>query len=122
MLVMKIKKTTTIIEVSELELKKNFYGGYVDLLKDSFDDALESFENFETNIGHLSDIIDSVSKSGFTSLFKDGYTMMLLPEEDFQVVDEFFEKGLEAQEELEVRIVNLDGNVIETVKHPNIVF
>lgn len=85
------------------------YENYVDLLKDVVDE--ENPEHFENEIYRLSDAISSTHKSGFTHLFLDGYTMMLLDPKSFDVVENW-EKG----DVIELVIQKDDGSV-EVVTH-----
>jgi len=114
---MRTRKITNIIRVTTTELKKNLYGNYLQLLNDSLSDEMEYFE---MDANRLTDAIQTIQKHGFTDLFKEGYTMMLLPEDDFNFVDQWFNRPGSAEEELEVRIYNEDQALVETVKHEDL--
>ena len=105
-----------IITTSETELKKNFYGTFVDLLNDSLKDELEYFE---MDVNRLTDCIEQIEKHGFTPLFKDGYTMMLLSPKDFQDVEDFFLHHSDDDAELEIHIQGLN-TLREIVNHKDL--
>lgn len=117
--------TTTkhTIKVERDDLKSNIYKAFQVMLQDHLDDGKESLEYFEMDNGRLSDVINTINKgglSGLRDLFAEGYTMMLLNDDDFCYVDNFFGKKLEKQgEELEVHIMH-EGRVLEIVKHDDL--
>lgn len=82
-------KKTTKIQVTETELCKSFYENYMDLLQDTVKEEDPGF--FESEIHRLSDAISGIHKSGFTPLFEDGYTMMLLDPKAFEIVEDWRE-------------------------------
>ena len=100
---------TTKIQVTETELRKSFYSNYMDLLIDTMKE--EDPEYFESEINRLSDAISSTHKSGFTHLFKDGYTMMILGPDEFDIVESWKEGDV-----IELVITKADGSV-EVVTH-----
>jgi hypothetical protein len=102
-----------IITTSETNLKKNFYESYADLLTDSLGDDMEYFE---MDVNRLSDCIQQIDKYGFTPLFKDGYTMMLLSSNDFRDVEDFFREHSNDDAELEIHIQG-SNTIREIVKH-----
>lgn len=108
-----------IITTNATELKKNLYSSYADLLQDSLEDDLEYFE---MDVNRLSDCIEQIEKHGFTPLFKDGYTMMLLSPKDFQSVEDFFREHSNDDAELEIHIQGLKGSntLREIVKHDDL--
>lgn len=117
--------TTTkhTIKVERDDLKSNIYKAFNLMLQDHLDDGAESLEYFEIDNGRLSDVINAINKGGLgglRDLFAEGYTMMLLNDDDFCYVDNFFGKKLEKQgEELEVHIMH-EGRVLEIVKHDDL--
>jgi hypothetical protein len=98
-----IKKTTKIT-ITKTELLKSFYANYLDLLKDTADE--EDLGFFESEINRLSDAISGIHKHGFTQLFQDGYTMMLLEPKAFDLVE-----GWKEGDEIELVITDKDGSV-----------
>ena len=100
---------TTKIQVTKTELCKVFYDNYMEMLKDVVNE--ENPEYFENEIHRLSDAISGIHKHGFTHLFEDGYTMMLLEPKAFDLVE-----GWREGDELELVINNEDGSV-EVVTH-----
>lgn len=114
--------TTTkhTIKVERDDLKSNIYKAFHFMLQDHLDDGKESLEYFEIDNGRLSDVINAINKEGFRDLFAEGYTMMLLNDNDFCYVEDFFGKKLDKQgEELEVHIMH-EGRVLEIVKHDDL--
>lgn len=84
-----IATTNYTIHTTEAELKKNFAASITDLLSDhiKYD---EEIETFESDLFMLQDNFASINKHGFRSLFKEGFTPMLLNEKDFEDVEDFF--------------------------------
>jgi len=106
-----MRKTSTLhtINATEEKLKKNLYDSYLDILKDCLkEDTAEYFEN-EAHM--LSEAIQTVDKHGFASLFKDGYTMMLLDPQDFNFIDRWFNKPGSGNENLQVVVTKSNGSV-----------
>lgn len=105
--------TTTTIRVTADELKKQLYKAFLDILADNIDDH----ELFELETNRLTDAMQTIDKHGFTPLFKDSYTMLLLPGRDFDAVEEFFSNGYDKDpdRELEVRVLDNDGNIKERI-------
>lgn len=103
-------KTTTLhtINTTEENLKKNFYSSYLDILTDGLKDDIEYFEH---DVHRLSSAIQDIEKLGFTELFKEGYTMMLLDPNYFNFVDEWFNKDGSAEENLQIVITKKNGQV-----------
>jgi hypothetical protein len=75
------------INTTEEQLKKNLYSAYLDILTDGFKDDVEYFEH---DAHRLSAVIEDIGKNGFRSVFRDGYTMMLLTSDDFNFVEKWF--------------------------------
>jgi len=103
-------KTTTLhtIHTTEEKLKKNLYSSYVDILTDGLKEDTTEF--FEHDAHRLSESIQTVDKHGFASLFKDGFTMMLLDAQDFDFVDRWFNKPkFSNEEDLVVKISMKNG-------------
>ena len=94
----------TKIRVTKTELCKVFYDNYMEMLKDVVNE--ENPEYFENEIHRLSDAISGIHKHGFTHLFEDGYTMMLLEPKAFDLVESWKEGDV-----LELVITSEDGSV-----------
>ena len=75
------------INTTEEQLKKNIFSAYLNILNDSFQDDIEYFEQ---DVHRISGVIADINKSGFRSIFQDGYTMMLLSPDDFSFVEKWF--------------------------------
>ena len=104
-------KTTTLhtINATEEQLKRNLYSSYLDIFTDGLkEDTVEFMEN---DVHRLSEAIQTVDKHGFVSLFKEGYTMMLLDPNDFNFVDKWFNKPGSAEENLQIVITKKNGQV-----------
>ena len=112
-------KTTTIhkITVNATDLKKNLCASYLQLLQDELEAKEIDFEYFKMDLDRFQDELDSIVKSGFAQAFRDGNTMVLLNGEDFEFVENWFEKNRNLSEELVVRILDEKGNQTEVVQH-----
>ncbi len=105
-------KTSTLhtINTTEEQLKKNLYSSYVDILTDGLKEDTVKF--FEHDAHRLSEAIQTIDKHGFASLFKEGYTMMLLDPKDFDFVERWFNKPKFFNEEnLQVVVTKSNGSV-----------
>ena len=103
-------KTTTLhtINTTEDQLKRNLYSSYLDIFTDGLKE--DTVEFLEHDVHRLSDAIQTIDKHGFASLFKEGYTMMLLDSEDFNFVDKWFDKPkFFNEEDLVVKILMKNG-------------
>lgn len=103
-------KTTTLhtINTTEEKLKRNLYSSYLDILNDSLKEDI--VEYFALEAHRLSEAIQTVDKHGFASLFKDGFTVMLLDNDDFEFVDKWFNKPkFFNEEDLVVKILMKNG-------------
>ena len=103
-------KTTTLhtINATEEQLKRNLYSSYLDIFTDGLKE--DTVEFIEHDVHRLSEAIQTVDKHGFASLFKEGYTMMLLDSEDFDFVDKWFNKPKFTNgEDLVVKILMKNG-------------
>ena len=103
-------KTSTLhtINATEEQLKKNLYSSYLDILNDLFNNEA-TVKCFENDVHRLSSAIQDIDKHGFTSLFKEGYTMMLLDTEDFNFVDQWFNEP--GNSNLQVVVTKANGSV-----------
>ena len=104
-------KTTTLhtINTTEDQLKRNLYSSYLDIFTDGLKE--DTVEFLEHDVHRLSSAIQDIEKLGFTELFKDGYTMMLLDPNDFNFVDKWFNKPGSAEENLQIVITKKNGQV-----------
>jgi len=119
---MNIKTTKKhTIKVQATKLKKNLYSSFVDLLRDELIEAESDFDYFRIDLNRFHDEITSIEKNGFTSSFKDGYTMMLLDSDVFDFVEQWFNKPkFDGEEELEISIRNHLDDEIQIVKHTDL--
>ena len=97
------------IHTTEERLKRNFYSAYSDIFTDNLKE--DTVEFFEHDAHRLSSAIQTIDKHGFASLFRDGYTMMLLNPNDFEFVDKWFNKPGSADEELQIIIEKKNGSI-----------
>ena len=113
-----ITTTQYTITVTETELKKNFAASITDLLSDhiKYD---EDIETFESDLFMLQDNFASINKSGFRSLFKEGFTPMLLSQKDFEDVEDFFRHHSADDSKLQI-IISKEDKEDETVEEYNI--
>jgi hypothetical protein len=100
---------TTKIQVTENELLQSFCKNYMELLKDTVDE--EDPNIFESEIHRLSDAISSTRKHGFTQLFQEGYTMMILDPKTFEIVENWNEG-----DHIEL-VITKDDRSVEVVTH-----
>lgn len=96
-----------ILEVPAESLKRNFASNYLNALQDELK-AGEDMEQFTSILNRFQDEMNSIEKHGFTGLFYDGMTNMLLDDTDFQDVEKFYQ-GKPAEEELEIVVVYPNG-------------
>ena len=112
--------TTTqyTITVTETELKKNFAASITDLLSDhiKFD---EDIETFESDLFMLQDNFATINRSGFRSLFKEGFTPMLLSQKDFEDVEDFFRHHSADDSKLQI-IISKEDKENEVIGHDDI--
>ena len=110
--------TQYTITVTETELKKNFAASIADLLSDhiKYD---EDIETFESDLFMLQDNFATINRSGFRSLFKEGFTPMLLNDKDFKDVDDFFRQHSADDSKLQIVITKEDKDD-EVIGHDDI--
>ena len=112
--------TTTqyTITVTETELKKNFAASITDLLSDhiKYD---EDIETFESDLNMLQDNFAMINKHGFRSLFKEGFTPMLLNYKDFEDVENFFREHSADDNALQI-IISKEDKEDEVIGHDDI--
>ena len=114
--VMKItKSTTTTLEVEASDLIETFSHACLDIAKDLTDDV-------STLLGHLKMMqnnLQLMSGGHFKTIFCEGYTMMTLPPEAFDFVEDFY-SNQKSGETLEIKVVGLDGDVVDTISEEDI--
>lgn len=113
--------TTTkhTITVQYSDMKSSFYSSQLDMIKDELHG--EDNKTFEHGIKNLHADIVTIENEGFGSLFRDGYTMVLLPGKDFDFVDEWFGDNKHLSEELVVVIMKGE-KVVEEVRHTDLCY
>ena len=105
------------IKVTSKSIFKNFSDNILDILHDMNGDQ----ETFENELHAFSGRLQDCRKNGFKTLFEEGFTPLLLNEDEFQYVENFFaDKKDKYGEEIVVEILDDNGNVIETVEHNKI--
>jgi len=90
-----------LIKVKAKDLKTNLSVAFRDILNDALDDDLNIFE---TETHRLSDAFSTINKCGFTPLFRDSYTMLLLPGNIFDYVEEI--QGNQGEDKITIQITN----------------
>jgi hypothetical protein len=112
--------TTTLhtINTTEEQLKRNLYSFYLENLSDGLKE--DTVEFFEQEAHRLSKVIQTIDKHGFASLFKDGFTMVLLDAEDFDFVEKWVNKPkFFNEEDLVVKILMKNGTT-QVVNHKDL--
>jgi len=74
----------TIVNVTEDEVIQNFKVSYMDAIADA---DREDLAGLTRSFAKDSELID---QQNYIQLFRDGSTMMILPPEAFQVIEDFF--------------------------------
>jgi hypothetical protein len=100
--------TTTkhTVNVTESELFLNLSKRFLDIL----DDNIPDHELFTIEACRLSDLLLTIEKSGWSSIFNDGYTAVVLSNEDMEYIEDFA-KGKKGDGVLEVVIKRRNGSV-----------
>jgi hypothetical protein len=109
--------TTTkrhIIKLEQDEAKRNLISSFIDLLHDDCRD--EEVDMVESDINRLTDCLQMINKGNFKEVFKEGYTMMILPPAEFKYVEDFFREHSN-NDELNIILTNKDGTTAEVVPH-----
>jgi len=96
-------KEITKIQTTETQIRKNFYRNYLELLNDVGHEEDPSY--FECEVNRLSGAIQDSYKNGLKDLFAEGYTMLLLDSEEFEVVE-----NMEEGDEIQIVIAKNDGS------------
>jgi len=109
--------TKTIITVKKNDLRKNIADQFKDMITScyTFQDV-EDIENMQADLNRLTDCLEQIDNGLVSNVFADGYTMMLLSFKDFETVEEFFHENSHNDNELEIHVTDLEGNVIEKVE------
>jgi hypothetical protein len=106
------------INTTEEQLKRNLYSSYLENLSDGLKE--DTVEFFEQGAHRLSKVIQTIDKHGFASLFKDGFTMVLLDAEDFDFVEKWVNKPkFFNEEDLVVKILMKNGTT-QVVNHEDL--
>ena len=108
--------TKTIITVKKNDLRKNIADQFKDMITScyTFQDV-EDIENMQADLNRLTDCLEQIDNGLVSNVFADGYTMMLLPFQDFETVEEFFQENSHNDNMLEIHVTDLEGNVIEKI-------
>jgi len=114
-----VTTTKHAIKVQADDIKNRFYSGRMDALLDEL--QIGDVEDFERGIKNLHADIVTVDEEGYSSLFRDGYTMVLLGEKDFEFIETWFKRDMPAAgpEELVVSIMR-GKEVIEEVHYSDL--
>ena len=116
--VMKITKSTnTVIEVKASDLIERFSIVHLDIANDMTDDPQVLADHLITLADNLKDLRDG----NFAKVFVEGYTMMLLPCDAFDYVEDYFVNA-RLGETIEIQVVDEAGNVVDTVLESEIVY
>ena len=104
--------TKTILNVTEEHLKQNLIDGFKDIFNTYNLQFEEDRRQYEADFNRLTDCLEQMDKWGFGSVFKDGYTPMLLKLEDFEEVEKFFHENSHNDNTFEIHIKTTHGNLI----------
>ena len=102
-------RTTTVVEVKTRELFDILSESSLEMLWDDPDSGMGE------NIFNDLKTIARGDVAGIRQLFRDGYTMMMLPPKAFQVVEAIFANSLQDRAPVEIHLFNDDGNFIGVV-------
>ena len=108
--------TKTIITIKKNDLRKNIADQFRDMITScyTFQDV-EDIGNMQADLNRLTDCLEQIDNGLLSNVFADGYTMMLLSFQDFETVEEFFQENSHNDNELEIHVTDLEGNVIEKI-------
>lgn len=108
--------TKTIITVKKNDLRKNIADQFRDMITScyTFQDV-EDIENMQADLNRLTDCLEQIDNGLVSNVFADGYTTMLLSFKDFETVEEFFQENSHNDNELEIHVTDLEGNVIDKI-------
>jgi len=105
------------LKVTNKSLFKNFSSNILDILQDANVDQ----ETFENELHAFSGRLQDCRKNGFKTLFEEGFTPLLLNEDEFQYIENFFADNKDKYgEEIVIEILCDHGNVIETIEQNKI--
>ena len=108
-----MKKTTTIIHTIEIdfyETLKGFVACNNDLLNDLADD---NTNELYIHVQSYAQAIKDFSEYKIKNICKEGYTMMLLEEEEFEFIESVLTHGAD-NEDIQLKVVR-DGEVVEII-------
>jgi hypothetical protein len=108
-----MKKTTTVIHTIEIdyyETLKRFVERNNDILNDLADDNLNELY---IHLQSYAQAIKDFSEYKIKNICKEGYTMMLLGEEEFEFIEGFFITDPE-NEDIQLKVVR-DKEVVEII-------
>ena len=108
--------TKTIITVKKNDLRKNIADQFRDMITScyTFQDV-EDIGNMQADLNRLTDCLEQIDNGLLSNVFADGYTTMLLSFKDFETVEEFFQENSNNDNELEIHVTDLEGNVIDKI-------
>jgi hypothetical protein len=108
-----MKKTTTVIhtiEINYYEALKHFVACNNDLLNDLTDDSVNELY---IHVQSYAQAIKDFSEYKIKNICKEGYTMMLLEEEEFEFIESVLTHGAD-NEDIQLKVVR-DGEVVEII-------
>ena len=100
--------TKTVIEVQASTLRTNMVAAFRDIFNDY--DLLDAQERdlYQADFYRLTDNMDQMDKGMYSHVFKEGYTMMLLDDREFEAVEKFF-VNRQPNTEIEIHVVSTPG-------------
>ena len=114
--------TKYVIEIDQAQAIKRLISNFMGALQDNIDDV----EYFMMDLSRIHEILQEIENTGrMENVFKDGYTMMVLPDEDMENVENFFRRtkdGADDNQELEIHIMNDLGIKMETIPQRHIMY
>jgi len=107
----------TIVNVTEDELVKSFKVSYMDAIAESDREDLQSLTWAFAKDAEI------INQQNYIRLFRDGSTMMILPSEAFQAVEDYFiakhAAATPSNNEL-VILIHCEGSMVVTVQESDI--
>ena len=108
-----MKTTTTTVHTLEIDYHKalkRFVECYNDIIADS---VMDYTEEIYTNLQDYTDAVRNFLDYNIKKVCQEGYTMMLLDEEEMALVESFFVRDPE-NEDIQIKVIK-DGNVVEII-------
>lgn len=108
-----MKKTTTNIHTLEIDYYKmleHFVESNNDIITDL---STCSVRDLRLHLLSFAEAINDFDNSNVKRIFQEGFTMMLLDEDEFEFVEDFFTQDPE-NEDIQLKIVK-DGKVVEII-------